>query len=62
MAHIIPINDLRKTNEIVETCDDLIETQDVDNTIVSSEVEIFKGGELLDAKSVLAGLREKYFG
>ncbi len=46
----------------IETYDDLMGTRDVDNAITSSEEEISKGGELLDAKSALASLREKHFG
>ncbi|PID83049.1 MAG: prevent-host-death protein [Clostridiales bacterium] len=46
----------------VETYDCLMGTRDVDNAIISSEEEISKGVELLDAKSVLKDLRGKHFG
>ncbi len=87
MPQIVPIKDLRKTNEISELChtkgepifvtkngygdlvvmsietyDNLLQTQALDNAITSAENEITCGGELLDAKSALATLKEKHFG
>ncbi len=46
----------------IETYDSIIGAADIDNAITSAEEEIAKGGELLDAKSALASLKEKHFG
>ncbi len=46
----------------IETYESIIGAADIDNAITSAEDEIAKGGELLDAKSALASLKEKHFG
>ena len=46
MPQILPITDLRKTNEISE--------------LTEAEQEVMDGAELIDAREALAGLRRKY--
>lgn len=46
----------------IETYESIIGAADIDNAITSAEDEIAKGGELFDAKSALASLKEKHFG
>ena len=85
MPQILPITDLRKTNEISELChkerepifitkngygdlvvmsidtyEQIIQDRRIDTAITEAEQELEAGGELLDARGALAGLRRKY--
>lgn len=55
MPHMIPITELRKTNEISDTCD----KKQIDSAIMEAEREVQAGAKLLDAREALAGLRRK---
>jgi prevent-host-death family protein len=87
MPRIIPITELRNTNDISEAChstkepifitkngygdlvvmsietyEQMLETQTIDNSISAAEEEYNKSGTLLDARETLASLRRKHFG
>ena len=87
MPLILPIKELRNTNDIsniahkhhepifitkngygdlvvmsIETYEQIVETQTIDNAISEAEEEYEATGILLDAKETLASLRRKHFG
>lgn len=45
----------------IETYDRLIRSKDIDESIYLSESELENGGKLVEARSALSELREKYF-
>lgn len=46
----------------IETYEQIVETQDIDNAISEAEEDYEATGILLDAKETLASLRRKHFG
>lgn len=46
----------------IETYEEMMNTFRTDIAIAEAEQELATGGELLDAREVLTGLRRKYFG
>lgn len=85
MPQILPITDLRKTNEISDLChrqndpvfitkngygdlvvmsieayEKLIGENQVDTAIAEAEKEMTEGGDLVNAREALGGLRRRY--
>lgn len=85
MPQILPITDLRKTNEISDLChrqndpvfitkngygdlvvmsieayEKLIGENQVDTAIAEAEKEMTEGGDLVNAREALSGLRRRY--
>lgn len=46
----------------IETYEQIVETQTIDNAISEAEEEYGRIGRLLDARETLASLRRKHFG